>query len=182
VYYPGDRWLLIFANETDMASKPRRKVVPRTIVGFVLIALFVIAPAHSAWGNTGVVTKVLGGDLVLIGEDFVARLAGIAAPDMSEAIGYKIYDFTKRELEGKKVKFFTWTSDNTAAGIIHDENGYSFIQIHYGKEMAVSFNEILLKKGFARVDREYLPEELKHYVDLEKEAREKGLGIWAKEP
>jgi endonuclease YncB( thermonuclease family) len=46
------------------------------------------------------------------------------------------------------------------------------------KDESVSFNEILLKKGYARVDREYLPDNLKHYLDLEKEAQEKGLGIW----
>jgi len=37
-----------------------------------------------------------------------------------------------------------------------------------------------LQKGYARVEEEYLPEDLKHYLDLEKEAREKGLGIWEK--
>jgi endonuclease YncB( thermonuclease family) len=45
--------------------------------------------------------------------------------------------------------------------------------------MSVSFNELLLKKDYARVDPKCLPEDLKHYMDLEKEAREKGLGIWA---
>jgi hypothetical protein len=37
-----------------------------------------------------------------------------------------------------------------------------------------------MKKGYDRVDPEYLPEDLKHYLDLEKEACDKGLGIWAK--
>ena len=30
-------------------------------------------------------------------------------------------------------------------------------------------------------DAEHLPDDLRYYKDLEKEAREKGLGIWAKE-
>ncbi len=45
--------------------------------------------------------------------------------------------------------------------------------------METSLNEVLLEKGYARVDKEYLPDELKYYLELEKEAREKGLGIWA---
>jgi len=76
------------------------------------------------------------------------------------------------------VKIFTWSKDNTKAGIVYDEKGYPFVEIVYGKEGSLSFNEVLLKKGYARVDHKYLPEHLKHYIDLEKEAREKGLGIW----
>ena len=147
----------------------------------VVMASLLLYAAGPALGNTGTVDEVLGGDIVRIGESFVARLTGIKAPPRSEIMGYKIYDFTKRELEGKVVKLFTWTTDNTAAGIVRDENDYPFVQIYYGKGLETSINELLLKKGFARVDREYLPDDLKHYLELEKEAREKGLGIWAEE-
>jgi endonuclease YncB( thermonuclease family) len=139
-----------------------------------------LAFSASGMANTGIVQKVLSGDLVRIGDTFVARLTGIEAPDRDGVLGYKIYDFTKRELEGNTVKFFTWTTENTASSIVHDENGYPFVEIEYWKGEYVSFNEVLLKKGYARVDRMHLPENLKHYLDLEKEAREKGLGIWEK--
>jgi len=66
-------------------------------------------------------------------------------------MGYKIYDFTKRELEGKVVKLFTWTTDNTAAGIVRDKNDHAFVQIYYGKGMETSINELLLKNGYARM-------------------------------
>ena len=91
------------------------------------------------------------------------------APHLSEEgrVWYEV------EIEGKKIKLFTWTTDNTAAGIVRDGNNHAFIQIYYGMGMETSFNEILLKKGYARVDREYLPDELHHYLELEKEAREK---------
>ena len=62
-----------------------------------------------------------------------------------------------------------------------DEEDRAFVHIYYGKGMKTSFNELLLKKGYARVDTAYLPDELRHYLELEKEAREKGLGIWADE-
>jgi endonuclease YncB( thermonuclease family) len=136
----------------------------------------------SALTNTGTIKKVLSGDLIQIGDTFVARLTGIESPPRDENLGYKIYDFTKRELEGKTVKLFTWTTDNTAAGIVHDENGYPFVEIEYWKGGEYSsFNEVLLKMGYARVDREHLPDRLKHYLELENEAREKKLGIWEKE-
>jgi len=94
-------------------------------------------------------------------------------------MGYKIYDFTKRELEGKVVKLFTWTTDNTASGIVRNEENQAFVQIYCGKGFAVNFNELLLKRGYARVNKKYLPQELEHYLELEKEARVKKLGIWA---
>lgn len=146
----------------------------------MLLILIMLSFQISAVCNTGVVKKVLSGDLVQIGETFVARLTGISAPTRDETLGYKIYDFTKRELEGKTVKIFTWTTDNTAAGIVYDENGYPFVEIEFLEEESPSFNEILLIKGYARVDQKHLPESLRHYLDLEREAREKGLGIWQK--
>jgi endonuclease YncB( thermonuclease family) len=146
------------------------------IVGITMMSLMVPDPASS---NTRTVEEVLSGDLVRIGESFVARLTGISVPPRDTKSGYRIYDFTKRELEGKVVKLFTWTRDNTASGIVWDENGHAFVQIYYGKGLETSFNEVLLKKGLARVDTEHLPEDLEYYLELEKEAREKGLGIWA---
>lgn len=144
----------------------------------ILIAPAVLAAALSVLGNVGVIKKVLSGDLLQLSDTFVARLTGIAAPPRDEILGYEIYDFSKRELEGQTVKLFTWTMDNTAAGIVHDDKGHAFVQVYYGKGASVSFNEVMLKKGYARVDPKYLPDDLRHYLDLEKEARDKGLGIW----
>ena len=146
----------------------------------ILIILILLLCPFSANANTGIVKKVLSGDRVQIGETFVARLTGIKVPPRDQTLGFKIYDFSKRELEGKTVKFFTWTVDNTAKGIVRDKNGYPFVEIEYWKGEFISFNEVLLIKGYARVDRKYLPENLKHYIDLEKEAQENGLGIWQK--
>ena len=154
----------------------REKIKIHLFVIFLLLLIPI-----SAASNTGTVKKVLSGDIVQMGDTFVARLTGITSPPRDETLGYKIYDFTKRELEGKKVKFFTWTTDNTANGIVYDVNGYPFIEIEYWKGEYISFNEVLLKKGFGRVDKNHLPEHLKHYLDLEKEARQKGLGIWKTE-
>ncbi|MBN2198220.1 MAG: thermonuclease family protein [Candidatus Aminicenantes bacterium] len=138
-----------------------------------MLAFAVLAP-----GNLRRVDEVLSGDLVLIGDTFKARLTRVKAPGRNEPLGMEVYDSTKRELEGQTVKLFTWTTDNTAAGIVYDEDGYAQVQIFHGKKADVSFNEVLLKKGYARVDPKFLPDELNHYYDLEKEARDKRLGIW----
>lgn len=144
----------------------------------LLLSGALLALAVSAGANVLTIKKVLGTDVVQIGDTFVARLTGIKAPEKDEPLGPEVYEFTKAEIEGKAVKVFTWTTDNTAAGIVYDDRGRAFVQIFYGKDRAVSFNETLLKKGYARVDPKVLPDDLRHYLDLEKEAREKGLGIW----
>ena len=159
----------------------REMVMSKKNLMIVVIAIVAVLAPDLACGNTGTVSEVLSGDLVRIGDSFIARLTGIKVPPRDEIMGNRIYDFTKREIEGKKIKLFTWTTDNTAAGIVYDGNDHAFVQIYYGKGMETSFNEVLLRKGYARVDEEYLPDDLKHYLELEKEAREKGLGIWAKE-
>jgi endonuclease YncB( thermonuclease family) len=171
------------SSSTFLNSILKEKIMPGKkyqLISMTALILFLSVPALA---NTGIVQKVLSGDLVQIGDTFVARLTGIKSPTRDETLGDKIYDFTRKELEGKTVKLFTWTTDNTAAGIVHDENGYPFVEIEYwrGGEF-LSFNEVLLRKGYARVDPDYLPEHLRHYFDLEEEAREKRLGIWEKGP
>jgi len=149
----------------------------------LLIVATVLAATITAAANTGVVKKVLSGDIVQFGDEFIARLTGLRAPRLGEPLGREVYEFTLKELEGKLVQLATWTTDNTAAGIVYDEQNFPFVLIHYGsfsrdKGFEACFNEVLLKKGYARVDPKFLPDELKHYYELEREAREKGLGIW----
>jgi predicted RecA/RadA family phage recombinase len=118
------------------------KIPARTV-----IIVGVLAGAISAAGNTGIVKKVHRGDLVQFGDTFVASLTGVKAPERSEALGLEIFDFTKRQLEGQTVVLITWTTDNMKAGIVHDDQGYPFVRIYYGRRASVCFNEVLLKKG-----------------------------------
>ena len=150
----------------------------RLVIISITLAV-IISMAVSASANTGVVEKVIDGGTIRIGGSFVARFTGLAVPDTTTSIGRMIRDFTRQELEGKLVRLFTWTTDNTAAGIVRDGNELPLVQIRYGDDLSTSFNEVLLEKGYARVDRDWLPEDLEHYVDLEREARRKELGIWA---
>ena len=157
-------------------TERREMKMSKNALIFAVILLLAIGASDQARGNTRTIDEVLSGDLVRIGDSFIARLTGIEAPPRNEVMGYKIYDFTKREIEGKKVKLFTWTTDNTAAGIVRDGDGHAFVQIYYGKGLGTNFNELLLKKGYARVDKEFLPNDLKHYLELEKKRE---IRAWA---
>jgi endonuclease YncB( thermonuclease family) len=160
-------------NRKEPAMLKRREIM-------VVIALLLLVIPASAIANNLTVTKVLSGDVVQFG-DFTARLTGIKALPKDHKLGIGVYNYTKSELEGKIVKVFTWTTDNTAAGIVYDEEGRAFVQIYYGNDMDKSFNEHLLEMGYAEVDEEYLPEDLKErYYEIQKKARAKEIGIWSK--
>jgi len=49
----------------------------------------------------------------------------------------------------------------------------------HGEDLSTNFNEVLLKKGYARVDNKYLPKDLEYYQELQDGARKKEIRIWA---
>ncbi len=150
-----------------------RRISLITLLAFISI---VAAPASA---NTLVVAKVHGGDLVEFQGGFTIHLTGIVVPNRNTQIGWEAYDFTKRRLEGKRVAVFTWTTDNTAAGIVFGEDGLAFAKISYGKGLSVDIAVELLERGYARVDPDHLPEGYDHYREIERRARDQKLGIWA---
>ncbi|TKJ37983.1 hypothetical protein CEE37_13560 [candidate division LCP-89 bacterium B3_LCP] len=146
----------------------------------ILIMALLLLPAH-AGGNTLVIKSVQNGDTIEFEGGFTAHLTGIKVPSPNTQVGYKAFDFTKRAVEGKRVQVFTYTTDNTAAGIVYGKDSLPFVQIKYGEGYSTSLNELLLKKGYAKVNTKFLPEELEYFRDLESEAKRKGLGIWQRD-
>jgi len=144
----------------------------------MLVALFSILPAQAA-ANTLIVAEVHAGDLVEFEGGFTVHLTGIVVPGPRTQVGWEAFDFTKRRLEGKQVAVFTWTTDNTAAGIVRGEDGLAFAKIVYGKDLSIDVAAELLENGYARVDPEHLPEGFEHYREIERQAKDQKLGIWA---
>lgn len=133
--------------------------------------------------NTLVVKTVHSGDLVEFDSGFTVRLTGIVVPDTSTPIGLQAYDFVKRKIEGRRVKVITYTTNNLATGIVYGDDGRPFAQIIYGneknsEEWCTSINEELLKKGYARINERFLPQDLKFYKEIEHKAHEQKRGIW----
>ncbi|MCW8985195.1 MAG: thermonuclease family protein [Thermoanaerobaculales bacterium] len=146
---------------------------------FILLLVLILAVATSAAANTLVVAEVHGGDLVEFEGGFTVHLTGIVVPGRTTQIGWKAFDFTKRRLEGKRVAVFTWTTDDTAAGIVLGEDGLAFAKISYGKGLSIDIAAELLERGFARVDPDRLPEGYDHYREIERRAKDQQVGIWA---
>jgi endonuclease YncB( thermonuclease family) len=133
--------------------------------------------------NTLVVAEVRGGCVVEFEGGFTVRLTGITVPGPQTAIGWQAYDFAKRRLEGQRVAVSTWTRDNTAAGIVYAQDGLAFAKIVYGggssaKDSGTDVAAELLALGYARVDPQRLPDGYQHYHEIERQAKEKKLGLW----
>ncbi|MFZ5434525.1 MAG: thermonuclease family protein [Calditrichota bacterium] len=150
---------------------------------FLFLIIATMLPL-TAYANTATIEKVLRGDRLQIKGWEVVRLSGIIAPALDEPFGEEAYQLAKQELEGKLVRMATYTTDNTAVGIVRDPEGLCLVQIEYGdtalsdKKAAIDFGASLLDKGLARVDERYLPDYLQHYREIEKTAKEKKIGIW----
>jgi endonuclease YncB( thermonuclease family) len=147
---------------------------------FILTAVVAIPVT----ANTLVVAKVSSGNLIEFEGGFAVHLAGISVPGPDTPIGRQAHAVVKQRIEGKRVAVFTWTTDNTAAGIVHGEDGLAFATIVYGRGLSEkgSGTDIaaeLLELGYARVDPEHLPDGYEHYRDIERRAKQQNLGIWA---
>lgn len=151
----------------------------KTAVILTAVSLLIGAPAAA---NTRVIVRVHAGDVIEIEGGWTTRLTGISVPPPSDPIGWKAYDFTKRRLEGQTVAMFTWTRDNTAATIVRDGEGRPFAQIQFGRGFGTDIAVLLLERGLARVDPDHLPDFCSHYLDIEREARDKKVGVWSISP
>lgn len=146
------------------------------VVQFVVVCLILVA---QGWANTLTVTRVEAGDVIVFGENWKTRLTGVKAPGPDDPIGYRAFDFTKRHIEGAVVKVFTWTKDNTAAGIVRDEHGLPRATILFGRGWQEDLAESLLSRGLARVDEATLTDDCDHYRLVQAEAKEQAVGMWA---
>jgi endonuclease YncB( thermonuclease family) len=152
-------------------------VMRRNLLFLLPIPLMILT--GSAAANTLVVAAVHPGCVVEFEGGFMVHLTGIAVPEAESKNGWSADDFVKRRLVGKRVAVFTWTTDNTATGIVHGEDALAFAKVMYGADLSIDIASELLERGFARVDPENLPEGFEHYREIERHAKERRLGAWA---
>ena len=151
-------------------------VSPKITLTILIICTFLCAIDY---GNTLTITKVLSGDQFELEDGQKVDFVGIDAPDEGEYLYLEVYDFVKRQLEGKLVACRSFKQrDVEGKDAYSDEDGYLHMQIEYQEDFQTDFNALLLEKGYARIDENDLPEELTHYREIEQQARENKLGIW----
>lgn len=132
--------------------------------------------------KTWKVERVVDGDTVVLTqskETVKVRLMGVDTPETKstskgvQCFGPEAYEFTKKQLEGKKVSI---TFDTISGS--KDMYGRYLAYIYLGKQTK-SFNQTLVEKGYAReysMDQPY--ENRTSFQSIQKNAEEKKLGLW----
>lgn len=146
----------------------------------ILVNVFCLGIASLAGANTQTVSVVHPGCIIEFGGGWKTHLGGVVVEPGTTPIGHQAYDFCKRRLEGRVVMFFTWTTDNTAAGIVYGDDGLAFAKVIYDRTFDSDIAVELLERGLATVDRQHLPDGCEHYLQIEEEARQRQVGIWEK--
>jgi micrococcal nuclease len=139
-----------------------------------IIILIISLYACNTAPDIATVTRVIDGDTIEIGTGQRVRYIGIDTPEVypvTEACGIEARETNRRLVEGKKVRLERDVSDTDKYGRL--------LRYVYVDDLLV--NAELVRLGLARA-RAY-PPDTRHqglFEQLEKEAREAGLGIWAK--
>jgi micrococcal nuclease len=139
----------------------------------ILIAVLLLVPLICVAGDVDVVKRVIDGDTFELENGNVVRLIGVDAPESSEQLGREAAEFTQGMLTGKSVRL---EYDREERDLYQRVLAYAFL----GETFV---NAELIKQGYARAYTKYpfRQEYVELFTRLEKEAREAGKGLWAKE-
>ncbi|MBM4137662.1 MAG: nuclease [Nitrospira sp.] len=161
-------------------------ITTKLLSAIVLIALIITGyplltlSGENPRGEWVLVTEVIDGDTIYVKrgwESITVRLIGVDTPETVhpekpvEFFGPEASEFTKRRLEGKKVRLELEPSNQ------YDAHGrlLAYIFLIDG----TLFNAELIKQGYARVIAPSPFHRYKEFRRYEREARTAGLGLWA---
>ena len=145
---------------------------------FIVISMLILSVLFA--GDWVTVSRVIDGDTFETSSGEKVRLIGVDTPETKhpaktvEYFGQEAYEFTKRELEGRKVRLeYDWQKKdkyNRTLAYVYLEDG-SF------------FNAKLIEEGYVHAYTQYpfKQEYMDDFRKLEKEAREAEKGLWASE-
>ena len=165
----------------------KRTWIPTRLL-FVIILFALVISGEALWTFSGgdprgewvLVTEAVDGDTISVGRGWrstTVRLIGVDTPETVhpekpvEFLGPGASEFTKKQLEGKKV-YLEFEPSN-----YYDKYGrlLAYVVIQDG----TLFNVELIKQGYARVIAPSPFHRYKEFRSYEQEARVKGLGLWA---
>lgn len=165
----------------------KRAWIPIRLLSSIIFFALIIS-GSTLWTLSGgdpkgewvLVTEVVDGDTIHVGRGWrftKVRLIGVDTPETVhpekpvEFFGPEASEFTKRQLDGKKVRLELEPSNQ------YDDYGrlLAYILLLDG----TYFNAELIKRGYARVIAPSPFHRYEEFRSYEREARVKGLGLWA---
>lgn len=165
----------------------KRAWIPTRLLSTIIFFALIIS-GSTLWTLSGgdprgewvLVTEVIDGDTIHVGRGWrftKVRLIGVDTPETVhpekpvEFFGPEASEFTKRQLDGKKVRLELEPSNQ------YDDYGrlLAYVLLLDG----TYFNAELIKQGYARVIAPSPFHRYEEFRSYEREARVKGLGLWA---
>src|SRR5262245_55126126 len=157
---------------------------PRALAALVLSLLLCSLAAGSAGGDPGTVLRAVDGDTLVVrlgARDEKVRLIGVDTPESVdprrpvEAYGKEASAFTKRLAEGKSVRL----QGETGTG---DRDKYGRLLRYVLLPDGTLLNAEIVRQGYGHAYLRYPFARMDEFRALEREARARGLGMWAGTP
>ena len=150
---------------------------PRTYLTSLAFLLFLLVPIAISQ-NFYLCTRVIDGDTIIVnidGKEERVRLIGVDTPETVhpskpvEYFGKEASEFTKRMVEGKRVRLeFDWQR--------RDKYGRLLAYIYL--EDGTFLNAEIIKQGYGFAYTRFPFKYLEEFRQYEREARENGRGLW----
>ncbi len=143
------------------------------VVGVVCLLIFSSAQSQEIW-RTCVI--VIDGDTIVLDGNEIVRLIGIDTPETKDPrkpvqyYGRDAYEFTKRLVEGKKVRL---------AYDLNKEDKYGRTLAYVYLEDGTFINAEVVKKGYGLAYRYFPSKYFDEFKQYEREARENEIGLWS---
>jgi len=144
-----------------------------SLILVLLWILFSSAQSQEKW-RTCVI--VIDGDTILLDGNEIVRLIGIDTPETKDPkipvqyYGKEAYEFTKRLVEGKKVRL---------AYDLNKKDKYGRTLAYVYLEDGIFLNAEVIKQGYGFAYRYFLFKYFDEFKQYEIEARENEIGLWS---
>ena len=152
------------------------KSLKKAINSLIIVLLWIIfssAQSQQIW-RTCVI--VIDGDTIILDGNEIVRLIGIDTPETKDPrkplqyYGREAYEFTKRLVEGKKVRL---------AYDLNKEDKYGRTLAYVYLEDGTFLNAEVVKQGYGFAYRYFLFKYFDEFKQYEIEARENEIGLWS---
>lgn len=143
------------------------------VIGIVCLLIFSFAQSQENW-RTCVI--VIDGDTIVLDGNEIVRLIGIDTPETKDLrkpvqyFGREAYEFTKRLIEGKKVR---------VAYDLNKKDKYGRTLAYVYLEDGTFLNAEIIKQGYGFAYRYFLFKYFYEFKQYEREARENEIGLWS---
>jgi len=143
------------------------------VIGVACLLVFSLVQSQNIWRTC---IGVVDGDTIVLDGNQKVRLIGVDTPETSDPrkpvqyYGREACEFTKGLVEGKKVRLdYDWNK--------RDKYGRTLAYVFL--EDGTFLNAEIIKKGYGFAYQHFLFKYYDEFKQYEREAREKGIGLWA---